>query len=233
MKVTIHQPEHLPWIGFFSKVHAADVFVIIDTAPFKKNYFQNRNKIKTHNGPEFVTVPVAKMPLYTPIRDVLIGADHKWKKKYLRTLELSYGRSKYFNTYFPTLRSIIERDHTHVSQLNVEIIKQMMEWLGMKTKVILSSELDFKEEIKTGSDHLLQICTLIGADAYLSGPSGRDYLKVDDFKGKNIDVDFYEFTHPTYDQLHGEFCDRLSAIDLLFNCGPELSREILFKNHDR
>jgi len=72
---------------------------------------------------------------------------------------------------------------------------------------------------KTGSDRLLEICTSLKADVYLSGEMGKTYLKEDDFKRNHIDVIYQNFQHPKYKQVYEPFMPNMSFIDLLFNEG--------------
>lgn len=215
MIVTIHQPEHMPWPGFFDKVSRADLFVILDNVQFRKNYFQNRNKIRTANGSSWITVPVNRT-IETLINEVRIADDAGWKKRWWNTIYLAYKRSRYFDMYAGDLEKAMTIDTGLLSELNINLIKCLFRFMGISTRVQIASELGAQGK---GSDMLLDICKKVGADGYLSGISGKEYLKIDDFSREGIAVNFQEFHHPIYKQLYEPFMPCMSVIDLVFNYG--------------
>lgn len=223
MKVTIHQPEHMPWLGFFHKINLADAYVILDNVQYRKNYFQNRNKIRTANGYCWLTVPV-KNEFGKYIKDVLIDNNNRrWKKKYWDSIHFSYKNTPFFNKYSELIKSILEQEWSHISELNIAFITKFLEFLGLNHRIIKASEL--KIEAK-GSDLLLRICKKLGAEVYISGISGREYLDIESFKEADIKVIFQEFRHPIYKQLYQPFIPCMAIIDLLFNHGDK-SLEII------
>jgi len=222
MIVTIHQPEHMPWLGFFHKIARADCFVILDNVQFSKNYFQNRNKIRTHDGWMWVTVPVTRK-LKTIIKDVLITENTRWKDKWWSSVSLAYRRSKYLKDYEQGLRHIIASTSSNLCSFNVSLIRYICKSFGIRTDIVLASRLDVKGN---GSDLIIDICRKLKADEYLSGISGKEYLRTEDFKKENIKISFQEFHHPIYRQLYEPFEPCMSSIDLLFNHGP-MSMDII------
>jgi hypothetical protein len=222
MRITIHQPEHIPWLGFFSKIIQADACVILDNVQFSKNYFQNRNKIRTHNGWNWVTVPVTRN-LNTLIRDVVIADDKRWKKKWWQSIELAYKKSLYAELYLDSIYLEISKDWEKLSDLNCSFIKLLLNHLGIKTRLFMASDINTYGK---GSDLILDICKYFEADTYLSGISGTNYLNLNDFHRSGINVEFQEFHHPIYTQMHQPFIPCMSVIDLLFNHGPS-SRDII------
>lgn len=217
MIVTIHQPEHMPWLGFFHKISKADVFVILDNVQFRKNYFQNRNKIRTANGWSWITVPVSH-DSGSLIRDVKIAQSARWEEKWWKSLYLSYTKSKYFNLYGEAIHAVINTPNPALSELNIALIDLMRGFLDIKNRIILASELDV---CGCGSDLVLNICKKLKADEYLSGISGKEYLNAADFVKAGISLTYQEFHHPIYKQLYEPFLPCMSIIDLLFNRGPK------------
>lgn len=191
-------------------------YVFLDNVPFRKNYFQNRNKIKGPNGDFWLTVPIKKYPNGTLIKDIEIDNSNFWKGKYLKSIIASYKNAHFFNKYFNSFEKIILKEYDKLIDLNIEIIKYFMSELGIKLDIIKASTLDV---CGSKSELLLDICKKMKADIYLSGPSGKDYLDIDLFKKNNIDVKFNEFKHPIYKQMWREFIPNLSILDLLFNEG--------------
>lgn len=220
-KTTIHQPEHLPWLGFIHKVMSADELVLLDDVQFEKNYFQNRNKIRTNEGWQWLTVPIKKHSLDTLIKDIKISYDFDWQSDYLKALEFNYRKAKYFANYYPEIKEIILRNYELLADLNYELIKSILKSFHINIKIVISSELNFLSKPKGGSERCLEICKVLNTDIYLSGSFGKDYLDVSMFKKENIKVEYHKFNHPVYRQVYDSFIPNMSSIDLLFNYGPD------------
>jgi len=221
MIVTIHQCEHLVWLGLLDKISKADVFVLADTFDFKKNYYENRNKIRTKEGNKYLTIPVESHN-HKPMKEVKIASDIDWKEKYLNTIAAYYCKSPYFNRYFPRLSYLILNSNNSLFYLNHSLLVQFLEWFNINTPVILSSTLELNESLRS-SERLLEICQKVGADIYLSGSSGKNYLDLSLFEKNNIKVVFHEFVHPIYKQQYSPFIPGMSGIDFLFNCGGSVA----------
>src|SRR5581483_5667629 len=200
MLVTIHQPEHLPWLGFLDKARRADLLVLLDTVQYRKNYFQNRNRVLTANGPAWVTVPVlTKGNSDQAMRDVQINADGspRWREKYWGTTEQAYRSAPFWADYSDALRRTIWTDTTSLTELNERIIQLLFGFFRIEVRTVRASVLNV-----TGarSELLLSICQRAGADRYLSGVSGHDYLDVAKFEAAGVSVEFHEFHPPLYRQ---------------------------------
>jgi WbqC-like protein len=224
MLATIHQPEHLPWLGFLDKARRADVLVLLDSVQFRKNYFQNRNRVLTANGAVWVTVPVlTKGSSDQDIRDVQINTagSPRWREKYWATAEQAYGKCQYWSRFSDDLRRCLWMDTPSLAELNIGLIELLFRSFGIETKTMRSSEMAVSG---ARSELLFNICARIGADRYLSGVSGREYLDCAQFEAAGIAVDFHEFHHPIYRQRFEPFVPCMSAVDLLFNHGPDSSR---------
>lgn len=218
MKVAIHQPEHMPWLGFFHKINMADTYVVLDNVQYRKNYFQNRNKIRTANGDCWINIPV-KYNFGQDIKEVAIDNTNKrWKRKYWNSIELSYGKASFFSHYSESIRLIIDRDWEYISELNQQLILKFIEFLGLKIVILKGSELDVEGN---GSILILNICKKLKSEVYISGISGKDYLNINEFEKEGIKVIFQEFHHPIYNQLYKPFIPCMSIIDLLFNYGEK------------
>jgi hypothetical protein len=208
----------MPWLGYFDKIVKSDCFVFLDIVQFKKNEFQNRNKIKTAHGWMWLTVPVRyKYPEH--IDEVKVNNRIDWRKKHLRALDINYQRAPYFRDLFPTLEEFYAGDSESLTQINRASVLMCLGILGMNKETKVASEMgDFPEE---PSERLAAICESLGADIYLSGRGGKDYLDLHPFQKRKITVIFQDFKHPVYPQLYGDFISHLSLLDLLFNCGPD------------
>lgn len=231
MRVTIHQPEHLPWLGFFHKLCRADIVVILDNVQFSKNYFQNRNRIIGSAGPMWLAVPVlTKGHTSKKLNEMEILPQTTWKKKYIRTLEQVYGRHPHFSFLSEGLLPIFWKEWRFLVDLNMAVIEWFLNWLDFRKPVHMASTLDVSG---AKSELLLEICRAVNATSYLSGPSGRDYLEERLFQKSGISVDYHDFEHPVYYQKGQEdFVSHLSTVDLIANLGDE-GRKFLIQREDR
>ena len=218
MIVAVHQPQYLPWIGYFDKMRRADVFCYLDNVQYKKNEWQNRNRIKTAQDWQWLTVPV-RYRFPEKIHEVRINNSTQWSKKHLQALKTNYSRAPYFKEYISVFEDIFSREWELISELNIHLIECLKDALQMKEKkTIISSELTLRED---PTDRLIDICKGLGADTYLAGQGGADYMDVIRFEKNGLKVIMQEFKHPAYSQLFGDFQSHMSIVDLLFNCGPD------------
>jgi hypothetical protein len=213
--ISLHQPVYLPWLGFLDKIISSDKFVFLDDVQYEKRGFQNRNKIRTHEGNMWLTVPV-KTKSTTMLKNVEIDYSFDWIKKHMKAITLNYSKTSFFNNYWPELEKIYNKKHDYLFELNMDIIKFLMNKLNIKTSIIFSSELKISEK---GSDRILKICKELNADTYISGIGGKKYLNEENFIKNKINIKFQNFEHPIYKQNFKPFHSNMSAIDLLFNEG--------------
>lgn len=220
MIVAIQQPEHLPWIGFFNKMAQCEKYVLLDHVQFKKNYFENRNRIKTASGAVYITVPIRlKGRFGQTMLETEVAVDQNWKRKYLLTIEQSYVKTPFFGTIKQLIWPVIDSDCSNIVDINIGLIFAIKEYLSLDAEIVRSSTMNVGGAKKDGL--VLEICKVINADVYISGPDGRNYLDLADFGQAGIKVLFHDFIHPVYPQKYGEFSSHLSVIDLIANCGPE------------
>jgi hypothetical protein len=218
MIVSIHQPQYLPWLGYFDKIERSDVFVFLDNVQFKKNEWQNRNKIKTDQQWQWLTVPVIHK-FGQKINEVEINNTVRWGKKHLTALITHYSKAAFFKEHIAFLEQTYAQEWKSLADLNMHLIKYLAKALGISnTEFVLSSEYESREE---PNERLVDLCKQLEGDVYLSGKDGAKYLNLDAFEQEGIQVIFQDYNHPQYPQLYGDFVLYMSVIDLLFNCGPE------------
>ena len=224
MTIVVLQPGYLPWLGFFDQLRRADVFVYYDDVQYNTHGWRNRNRIKTKQGPLWLTVPVRHSGLSKPrILDVQIDTTTNWAKKHVASIRQAYAAAPFLKQYAPALEELLLRPWTRLVDLDIAVAGLTAAWLGLQQPVLRSSELG----IEGGqSQRLVNICHHFGATTYLSGNAASDYLDVPLFEQNGVTVQWQDFAHPVYPQLHGEFVPFLSAIDLILNCG-EASRGVL------
>ena len=223
--IAIHQPGYIPWLSFFKKIINSDIFVFLDDVQYAKNYFHNRNKIRTNEGASWITVPV-EYKFGQLFNEIKIDNKINWAKKHQKTISMSYSKAKYFDSIWKQFEPIYQNQFDKLIDLNMNIINKLMDVLSIKKKIIFSSELNIKQ---TGSSRILEICKALNADAYISGTGNKEkghYINPEDFLKNNIELIFQEYIHPTYNQCQKPFIPNLSIFDLLFNHGEE-SKKIL------
>ena len=204
-------------MGFFHKIFHSDVFVILDTVQYSKNSFINRNKIKTPNGPLWVTVPVlTKGKFGQPILETMINPTELWATRIQKTLLANYKRADKFEEVYPKIEPILSNGWETIAQLNIALIELLLNELCYPGRVVRSSQLNVSGE---SSELLISICREVGADTYISGGGGSKYQEEHLFTESGITLIYDKFLQPIHKQLWGDFLPGLSVIDYLLNCG--------------
>ncbi len=223
MIIFVHQPEYIPWLGFFDKLARCDLYVVYDDAQYEHGGFHNRNRIRTPEGWSWLTVPITHAHPQR-ISDVKIAGD-KWINKQLNIISNLYRKAPYFKDYYSTIRDALETTHKNLLTLNIHLIKAVAQALGINAKMTRSSKLPHLGAEK--NEKLITMCKLSGADTYLCGSGGKSYIIPNRFNNENIKLLWHSYRHPTYRQVYSGFQPNMSIIDLLFNMGPE-AKEVLF-----
>jgi hypothetical protein len=223
--VTIHQPHYLPWLGYLHRMASADLFVLLDHVQFERGNYQNRTMVRVNGAAKWLTVPVVQRSQKERILDKDIDWNDDVGKKHFLTLRHSYGDSDHFRTYGAELRRIYEAKWQRLVELNDAMLGLLRDAYGIRTKLVRSSDLGVEG---AKGELILNICRAVGADTLLVGLGGsRGYLDRDAFARAGIDLEFQSFAHPLYPQRGPQpFIPGLSAVDMLFNCGPE-ARDLL------
>jgi hypothetical protein len=217
--VTMHQPNYVPWIGFFSKVAQSSCLVLMDTFQYTKDGIIHRNKIRTNTGTGYLTIPISKDFSRAKIKDVELPSDRKWQAVHWQTIFHNYVKTDYFKDYSDFFQTTFERPYQYLSQLNMDIIHYLLTCFAIDVEVIVASDLKVNPDLKH-TDMITAVLKEIGATTFLSGPSGKGYLEIDKFRDNGLSCRFAQFTHPVYRQRYPGFEANMSAIDLLFNTGP-------------
>lgn len=224
-----HQPEYLPYIGFFHKAAQADKFIFVDHVQFLKKSFQNRNKIRTAPGSDgwtWLTVPViTNSKRFQKINEVEIDNSTHWNEKHWKTIYLNYKKAPFFNEYKDFFEQLYAKKWGKLADLNEEIICYLFEKLGINIPVYKSSDYNFNG---AKTDLLIEMCRELKADTYLSGVGAKEagYVMEEEFKKRGPSHIFSDFQHPIYGQKFKPFIPYMSIIDLLFNHG-EMSKQII------
>ncbi|AKJ63888.1 WbqC family protein [Kiritimatiella glycovorans] len=228
MRCAIHQPQFMPWLGYLNKIALADVFVFLDHVQFKKNEYQNRNRIRTPGGWMWLTVPV-RFHFGDPIHDVQPAAGEPWRRKVLTAISTSYGKAPYYREYRDSLHELIDRPWRDLAQLNEATVRWLCDAFGLETAFETASALP--QTRREPTRRLIDLCRHLGCDTYLSGKDGPHYMDTGAFDEEGLDLHLQHFEHPAYPQVvagaEQEFEPCMSALDLLFNAGPERGRELI------
>ncbi len=217
MRVTIHQPQFLPWLGYLDKIDQADLFIMLDTVQFKKNEWQNRNRIRTAKGWQWLTVPVLQH-FGQRIDEVLMNPTVTWKAQHLRALDMHYARAPYRNRYLAQLRELYSAPWNQLSDLNKATVQWLLKAFGITTPVHHASDYAARGE---PTDRLIDLCQVVGATEYLAGPGAEHYMDKPRFESSGVRLDIQVFQHPIYRQTYEPFEPNLSALDLLLMQGPD------------
>ncbi len=205
----------MPWLGYFDKILRADVFVFLDHVQFEKNSFINRNQIKTPLGPDWLTVPVlSKGHMTSSIAGTRVDDRQPWREKHLKTLSHNYAKARFFGERFGRLQGLYAVPGDSIADICWEQLRFWLDELDCKTRVVRSSTL---ETASRKSELILDLCRHFGATRYISGSLGRDYLEEGSFARLGTSIEYQEFSHPRYVQLHGQFIPCLSIVDAWMN----------------
>jgi hypothetical protein len=226
--LTAHQPVYMPWLGLFHKIALADQYCIFDIVQYQKKDFNNRNKIKTHTGPIWLTVPVeSKNHFGKSLKDIKV-INNGWAKKHFKAIDLAYRKAPFYSYYIEQIEFLLmNQKYEFLADLNWATLKFGLDALSIDIPIWKVSDFEFKG---VKSDLVLDMCRGLRASNYIFGSLGRDYADTEEFLSHDITPHFQEYIHPVYPQLHGEFEPYMSVIDLLFNVGPESLAVIMSGN---
>jgi hypothetical protein len=221
--VSGHQPNYLPWLGFFDKMLQCDLFIIEDDVQFEQQGFQNRNRVKTTDETKWLTVPIEHVGGPMLISEVRIAnkAEPDCAQRHWLTLKHNYSEAPYWKKFSGFFEQAYSQKWTMLIDLNMHVIKGVMQFLNIQKPLIMSSTLNVSGK---GSERVLAECKALGASVQLSGIGAREYLNLERFKEEGIEVVFQDFHYPVYPQLHGSFVPNLSVVDYLFCAGGKMWR---------
>lgn len=222
MNVVILQPSYIPWRGYFDQIRRADLFIFYDDIQYDKHGWRNRNQIKTHQGKQWLTIPVHSKGVTQgiPIKDVRIDWSKPWAKSHLKALTGAYARAPFFKDYLPLLESFYERRDEFLADFTVATTIQLARELGFSsTRFMRSSELTGIEGQKT--DRVIRVLNQVGATHYLCGPSASSYMEPEKFATAGITFEYMQYDYPEYPQLYPPYDPYVSILDLLFMTGKD------------
>lgn len=231
MKCVILQPSYIPWRGYFHQVFMSDLFIFYDDVQYDKNGWRNRNRIKTPNGPLWLTIPVlhrGNISKQIPITDIHIDWSKDWARKHWMSIQQSYSKAPFFNEYAPVLDGSYQKKPEYLVDFTIDLTIKLTRILGIEhTRFIRSSSL---QASGTKTDRLVDILQKVGATHYISGPAAKEYLEPDKLAAAGIGLEWMSYDYPEYTQLYPPYDPQVSIIDLLFMTGPQAGTFIWDKN---
>ena len=239
MRIGALQPGYLPWLGFFDQILNTDLFILYDDLLYTKKSWRNRNYIKGPDGKILLSVPI-RHEQGVNINQARIDNSKPWQKKHLRRIIENYKFSAYYNKYILFFQKLFEKRWEKLIDLDLKIIYFIVQELGIKTKLILSSEMGFEKKLKQKkhitdikAERIIFFMKELGGSEFHEGAAGENYINKKLIEKESINIVFQNYQHPVYIQQLGEFISHLSVIDLLFNHG-EKSLDILSskRQHD-
>lgn len=230
MIISIHQPNFIPWLGYFSKINQSDKFILLDTVDLQignANSITTRTRIKTQQGELWLTVPIKKSEDKL-IKNIVIDNKQAWRSKMLKSVQMAYSKAPEYKTIYPLFESWLSIESDNLSTLNSFIIKEISNWLDIQCPLILASELNISSEDK--NQRLIELILSLQGDCYLSGNGARQYNDEAAFNEHGIKLCYTSFKPSEYKQLHGEFIPGLSILDAMMNLPKEVIQEMIKRN---
>jgi hypothetical protein len=221
-KVAILQSNYIPWKGYFDIIASVDEFIIYDEVQFTKRDWRNRNKIKTPQGLQWLTIPVLSKNNFTQKINQTKIDGISWKKKHWNALKFNYKKAKYYNEISELLYDYFHlKTFEKLSELNTALIRIICQYLNINTKISRCPSSTLVEE---KNQRLISICKQTQADTYVSGKKAKDYIDQKSFSHSGLQVEWVNYeNYPEYEQLWGGFVNEVTILDLLFNCGKKSS----------
>ena len=228
MRIGALQPGYLPWLGFFDQILNTDLFVLYDDMQYNRYSWRNRNYIKGPNGKILLSIPVLH-EWGKKINEVSIDNSKNWRTKHLKSIQHSYRSAPFFNKYIVFFNKLFRKNWERLNDLDVEIILYVVEELGIKTRLIQSSEIGLEKnfsgkdpnETDFKTERIITCMKELNADEFYEGAAGKNYINESMLRKESIKLIFQDYKHPLYNQQFGEFIPYLSIFDLLFNHGEE------------
>lgn len=226
--LSVHQPNYIPWLGYFHKILKSDLFILFDNVLLPRgSSVANRNKIRDRDGNEILlSVPVKKENEgFMKYNEAKIDYLQNWQTKHLKSIQFNYSKAKFFNQYFEEVSRILNKEYTSLGQLNIEFIRFILKEIKIETEIILLSEI--QGDFGSKNDLIINLCKHFNANVYLSGHGAKAYNDENMYISNKIKLIYTEFINPTYPQIKDNFISNLSILDALFNCGGEETKKII------
>lgn len=215
MRISIHQPDYIPYLGYFYKIYLSDKFVYLDDAQYSNNNLHDKNRIKTANGETTLKIPVEHR-FGDPINKVKTRDNLGWKQKHLKTILMNYKKAPFFDEIYPAFEELLLRDYPSLSELNISINNHFIKSFGLTQNIFRSSELGISS---SREERVIDISSALGGDEYISGHGASVYQDPEHFLERGIKLTYTDYKPIEYRQLWKDFIPNMSVLDYVFNCG--------------
>jgi len=222
-RVAIVQSAYIPWKGYFDLINSVDEFILYDDRQYTRRDWRNRNRIKTAQGPKWLTIPVAAKGRYSQRIDETRIIDPTWPRRHWKAISTNYGAAPFFPEYHARLDSLyLDCSDELLSLVNRRFLDEICDILGITTLRTLSTDY---QVAGAGTERLVALCRAAGATHYLSGPKARDYIAPEQFEAAGIELEYFDYSgYPDYEQLHQPFDHAVTIIDLILSVGADAPR---------
>ena len=223
MKCVILQPSYIPWKGYFHQIYKSDIFIFYDDIQYDKEGWRNRNRIKTAQGLQWLTIPVYTKGVVTegtPINKIEISWNKPWNEHHWKGIQFAYRKAPFFDLYESFFEEIYSEKPRFLADFTIRTTIKIAHEIGIKNVRFLRSS-NIKGVTGEKTDRLIELIKHVGADHYISGPSARNYIEHDKFKKAGIELEYMTYSYPEYEQLYPLYEPQVSIIDLMFMTGPK------------
>lgn len=226
MKIGVMQPYFMPYIGYWQLMNYVDKYVIFDDVNYINRGWIDRNRILINKQAQYIGLPVVGKSQNKLINEINVNTDKKLIEKVIKTVELSYKKSKYFEDVFPLFCEIMRNDEKNLALFLKDSILQIAKYLDINTEFFLSSNIEKDNSLK-GQDKILQICKKLNGTEYINAIGGQELYSKELFSDNGLKLSFLKTSSIEYNQTSSSFEPNLSIIDVLMNCSKEETKEFL------
>lgn len=223
MKIAIHQPDYISYLGYFYKIAHADRFVFLDDCQFSNDNMHHWNRIKTPQGECRLKIPVEHR-FGDAIDGVRTRDELGWKEKHLKTISMNYSKAPFFDAVFPEFRDLLMQHYENLADLNVAINSWVARQFGLTAEFYRSSRMNIAT---VREERVIDICVALGGDLYISGHGAKAYQVEEHFTARGVQLCYTDYKPIEYPQRWNKQCPFLpcmSVLDYLFNCGFDWER---------
>ena len=218
--VSIHQPNYLPWLGYFYKIDQSDVFVFLDDVQYSTQGMHNFHYIKLAQGPFRLKIPV-EQKMGDLINQVRTRDELGWKNNHLKTIEHTYKKTPFFEEIYTDFSQLLQVDYPNIAEMNQAIIEFTCRKFGITTEFVKSSDL----KINTSREEkVLDICNALDATVYYSGTGAKVYQVEENFINRGLELRYSHFSPFEYPQFFDSFQSNICFLDYLMHCGYDWER---------
>jgi len=202
MKIAIHQPNFLPWLGYFYKMAMSDHFVFYDSAEYTKKSFIRRVKIHhpaNYNLEKYLIVPLKRHSDFSSINELSFLEDEAWSRKIKSYIHQAYHKAPFY-FQLEVILDNISCQHTeyNLSEYNIRLIQLVADTLDITKPYSLTSTMNITEKKARAN---IQICKNVGATKYISGYGAKKYQEDNQYQENGIQMEYSDF-YNRWDKLN-------------------------------